>query len=197
MKHTQRGAISGGLIALIGVLVVVVGFAAVIWGQYTSAIRYGNQSEVQLKAIVENNQNIYAQGTQMVMEIAAVPSMYTEDLGKLIQQDVQGRYGKDGSKATMQWFKEHDVKLDVSMYTKIQQVIESFRNKFEVNQTRLVDVKRSYETILGNDYFLGQGWWLHIAGYPKIKLDEFKPITTTRTEQVFKAGKEDGPMKLR
>jgi len=187
-------------IAVIAILVLVAGVVGAIWLNYKNAYSYGNRTEQQLIAIKDNNKNIYAQGTQKVLEIAQVPTMYAEDFKKIVEADIQGRYGKDGSKATVQFIQEHDIRMDgnaIEMYKKIQQTIESFRDKFEVNQTQMIDVTRSYSTALGEDYLLGQGWWLKWAGYPKINLDDFKPITTTRTEKVYEAGLEDAPLKLR
>jgi hypothetical protein len=167
---------------------------AVGFGSYVSAANYGNKVETQLQGIVENNQNIYAQGTQRVLEIAQVPAMYKDDLKELVKADIEGRYGQGGSKATMQWIKERNLNLPETMYTKIQQEVAGFRMDFQNNQTKLVDVKASYKTQLGSVW---SGMWLSFAGYPKIDLDKYKPIITARTEQVFQAGKEEAPLKLR
>lgn len=177
------------IIGIIGAALLLVGI-----GSYISAYNYGNKLDNRLIAIKENNKNIYAQGTQKVLEIAQVPGMYKDDFSAIIKTDIEGRYGKEGSKATFQFLKEHDIKLDTTLYVKIQQVIEEFRNKFEANQTQMIDVKRSYQTGLGSFW---QGMWLRMAGYPKINLAEYMAITTDGTEKVFKDGKESGPMKLR
>jgi len=193
----QHGAISSNLIAALAGSVLLVFLVLLVWVQYTGAYRYGNKMEQQLIAIRENNQNIYAQGTQKVMEIAQVPGMYKDDYTQVIKANIEGRYGKDGSKASLQFLKEHDIQVDVAMYTKIQQTVESFREELKNNQTRMIDVKRSYTTSLGNNYFMGHGWWLSLAGYPKINLSDFKSIITDSTEEVYKRGKETVPLKLR
>ena len=177
--------------SILGFILLVV---VVVFMSYVSANNYGNRIEQQLKAAKTNNQNVYANGTQKVLEIAQVPGVYKDDLKELITADIQGRYGKDGSKATMQFLKEHEVKLDAAMYTKIQQTVEGFRNDFQNNQSRMIDIKRSYETGLGNFW---QGMWLRMAGYPKLNLDDYNPVITSKTEEVFKRGKEEGPLKLR
>lgn len=187
MKH-QKG------FAGIAIVVFLVILAGICFMSFKSAWDYGNQMDNQLIAIRDNNKNIYAQGTQKVLEIAQVPGIYKDDYAAIVKQDIEGRYGKDGLKAQMVWLKERDINLDPSMYKKIQQVIEGFRDKFEVNQTRMIDVTRSYKTAQGS---LWQGFWLRVAGFPKVNMDDFKPITTENTEQVYKAGKEAGPLKLR
>lgn len=190
--NKQRGG--AVVMALIAVVVFLVAVAGICFVSYLSAYNYGNKMDNTLIAIKDNNKNIYAQGTQKVLEIAQVPAMYKDDLKELVKADIEGRYGKDGSKATMQFFKERNLDLPKDLYTKIQQVNEGFRNEFQNNQTRMIDVKRSY--MIGQGSFW-QGMWLRIAGFPKINMADFNPITTDNTEAVFKAGKEAGPLKLR
>lgn len=191
--HTnQRG--SAALIALIAIVVFLLAAAAIAFASYVSAYDFGNRMDNQLIALQKENKNVYAQGTQKILEIAQVPSMYTDDFKKIVEADIQGRYGKEGSKAMSQWITEHDVKIDTKMYEKIQQTIEAFRNEFQVKQTRMIDVARAYKVGIGS---LWQGFWLRMAGFPKINLEDFNPITTEQTEAVFKAGKESGPLKLR
>jgi hypothetical protein len=190
--RNQRGFST--LLVLGVITAVMVGCAAVLIGSFISAYNYGNTMEKQLVALRDNNKNIYAQYTQKVMEAAQVPAMYRDDVTKVVTAALEGRYGPEGSKATFQWLQEQNPTLDASVYVKIQQLIEAGRNEFQNGQTRLIDVRRSYETSLG---YFWQGIWLRLAGYPKVNLAEFKPVTTDRTEKVFEAGKEDGPLKLR
>lgn len=185
MKRSQFGAISNNLL----ILVVIGLLALIIIPSYISAANYGNRTEVALRAKMEDNENIYAQGTQKVMEIAQVPAMYRDDLKTVITAAIQGRYGENGSQATFQWLKEQNPGLDASMYTKIQQVIESFRNEFKNAQTGMLDMRRSYETALGSVW---QGMWLRIAGYPKIDLTKFTIVTTDKARQTFETKRDSG-----
>lgn len=193
MKN-QNGQISAGLIAALafaGLILITIIVAAT---SYIGANNYGARIEAQLNAEYDNNQNILAQGQQKVMEAAQVPSMYKDDFKEIITADVQGRYGKDGSKATFQWLKEHDVQLDAQLYRKIQQLIESYRDEFKNSQTKMIDVRRQYEAEQG---LFWRGMWLRIAGFPKVDMTKFKPIVTDAVQEVYKNGKESGPMKLR
>ena len=186
MKFTsQRGAISGALIGIIAIVLV----ALLVIPSYISAANYGNRTEQALLAKVENNENIYGQGVQKVMEIAQVPTMYVEDLSRITKEAIGGRYGADGSKAVFQMLKEQNPQLDSKMYTKIQQVIEAFRNEFTQNQTEMVDMKRTYKTALGNVW---QGFWLGLAGYPKTDLAKFAIVTTDKAADTFKTHKDTG-----
>lgn len=193
MKN-QNGAISGAVLGVLGFFGVLVIVALVAFGSYVSANNYGVQIEAQLKAELQNNKNLLSQGQQKVLEVAQVPEMYAADLQKIVEAAIQGRYGQNGSQATMQWLQEQNPNLDSALYAKIQQVIEAYRDEFKNGQTKMIDVKRSYETNLG---YFWKGLWLRIAGFPKLNLDEFKPITTDRVEDTYQKGKESGPLKLR
>jgi uncharacterized protein (UPF0333 family) len=156
---------------------------------YVSYANYGNRTEKALLAKVENNENIYAQGTQKIIEIAQVPTMYVDDVTKVATAAISGRYGADGSKAVFQMLREQNPTLDSSMYTKIQQVIEAFRDEFKNNQTQMLDMKRSYETSLDNVW---GGMWLHMAGYPKTDLHKFDIVSTDKAAETFKTHRDTG-----
>lgn len=174
-------------VATIGGIALVV--AAVI-GTYVSHANQGNRVEQALEAKYQNNENIYANGTQKVMEIAQVPSMYTADLTKVVKAAIEGRYGSNGSQATVQWLKEAGVSIDSGMYIKIQQVIEAFRNEFQGAQTELLDQCRTYKTSLGNVW---GGFWLRTAGYPKLDLSKTCTIVTTdKAHQTFETKRDSG-----
>lgn len=176
---------------LLSLIVAVVAIVAV---SYISANNYGVQVEANLKAARDNNKNILAQYQQKITEAAQVPSMYKDDFKEIVNASMQGRYGPNGSKAMFQWLQEHDIKIDSAMYTKLQSMIEGGRKDFELGQTRMIDIRKGYEAQLG---YFWRGMWLRIAGFPKVDMKEFQPVVTDRVEEVFAAGKESAPIKLR
>lgn len=178
------------LLAFVAILVLV---GAVCFTSYVSAYNYGNEAEKELTATLNNNKNILAQYSNKVAEAAQVPEMYRDDLAKVVQAAMEGRYGNDGSKATWQWIQEQNPTVDVAVYAKLQVIIEAGRNEFRDAQTVLLDKKRAYETNLG---YLWKGFWLRIAGYPSINLDDIKIVTNDRTEGAYEQGKEE-PITLR
>jgi uncharacterized protein (UPF0333 family) len=185
-KSLQRGNISVTLTVVAVAVVAVVG----IVGSYISAANYGNRAEVEIKAKYRDNENVYANGVQKVVEIAQVPSMYVEDITKVTTAAISGRYGAEGSKAVFQMLREQNPQLDASMYTKIQQVIEAFRNEFKNAQTALLDRCATYEKQRG---YVWSGFWLNLAGYPKMDIEKMcKPVTTEKAAQTFETGKDTG-----
>lgn len=173
----------GGFSLFIGALLLV-GI-----GSYISNANYGNRAETQIKASWENNQNILAQYSNRIAEMAQIPEMQKKDLLEVYSGAMQGRYGENGSQAVFQWIQEQNPQLNSEVYTKIQTSMESGRKDFEVAQTTLIDQKRAYETNLG---YVWKGFWLNLAGYPKINLEDYKAITNDYAEGAFATGKENG-----
>lgn len=191
-----KNQVGSALIAVIIVFGILFSIAAVVVGAYISAANYGNRAEVSLDKVWKNNQNILGQYTIKVQEIASVPEVYKNDLKEVIEAEMSGRYGKNGSAASMQWIKERSQNFDSTMYQKIQQVMEAGRNEFQTAQTRLIDEKAVYETELGRIGLLSGKFWLNLAGYPKVDLTKYKPVVAKDTVQQFETG-VGGPVKLR
>jgi len=168
---------------------------------YISAANKGNRSEQSVAAAYDANQNILAQYGQKVQEAASVTTLQRDDMIAVFTGANESRYGKTGSAATFQWIKEQNPSLDQATYVQVQRIVEAGRNEFQSAQNRLVDVKRNYRTALGNFW---EGMWLGFAGYPRINIgypigakDDYPVISTGRAQDAFKAGKEEGPIKLR
>ncbi len=170
--------------------VAAVALAAIISiPSYISAANYGNKTETALDAKLEDNENIYANGTQAIMEIASVPQMYKNDLIEIVKADIQGRYGPDGSQATFQWLRERQIPINDGMYRAIQQEIRAFRAKFENGQRELIDMRRGYASNLGSVW---SGFWLKRAGYPKVDLAKYNIVTTEKARRTFETKRDEG-----
>ncbi|OGZ07172.1 MAG: hypothetical protein A3D65_05205 [Candidatus Lloydbacteria bacterium RIFCSPHIGHO2_02_FULL_50_13] len=180
-----------GKLITLGIVGVV---ALVLVSMFIGTYNYGNSTEVALKATKKNNENILAQYSQKVREAAQVPDMYVEGLTKITREAMTGRYGAEGSKAVFQWIKEQNPNVDPQVYIKLQQIVESGRDQFQVGQTRLIDQRRGYEESLGS---FPRGIVLSILGYPRINLDDFNIVTNEYASDAFEKGKEEGPLKLR
>lgn len=178
------------VLSVVGMLIVT---ALVLVGSYVSNANYGNEAEREIQATYDNNKQILGQYTLKVKEAASVPDMYRDDLQKVMVTALSARYGKSGSTAVMQWIKEQNIPYDSTLYVKIQQIIEAGRNEFQNNQTRLIDEKRVYQTNLG---YVWKGFWLRLAGYPKIDLSKYNTVTTDSALKAFDSG-VDTPVKLR
>ena len=187
----QKGSALAVTLVVLGALVALIGLAVMMFiGANNTAAGFDASAKYQHA----NNKNVLANFNQKVMEIAQVPEMMRDDLIKISTAAMEGRYGPDGSKAVVQMLREQNPNQDPSLYTKIQQVIDSGRTQFETSQTRLLDIKRSYEFALNS---WPQGIFMRALAYPKVPLDTYNIVTTDRVERAFSAGKEDGPIQLR
>lgn len=178
---------------LLAILAVLFMGAAVVAAAYITNYNYGNRAEVQIQAAYENVQNVYSAYTNQVMEAAQINEMYKEDVKEVIVAALNARYGDDGVQGVFNWVKESNPGLDASVYTKLQNIIQSGRKEFQHEQTRLIDIKRGYNTSLG---YLWKGFWLRVAGYPKIDLDDYSIVISDKTTEVFESG-TDNALKIK
>lgn len=157
-------------------------------GTYFKYYNLGVTMERSVKTVSDNNKVVLNTYTTKVQEVAQVPTMYKQDLKDIIKSTFEGRYGQDGSQAVFQMIKEQNINPDPTMYRQIQQVMESGRNDFKTSQQQLVDVTQNYKASL--DY-AWSGFWLNLAGYPKINLDDYKILVTDEVDAKFKSGKDE------
>ena len=182
----QKGNTLVTVLVVLGIVGAIVVGAV---GAYVSNANYGNRAEKQIVAAWENNENILGQYSLKIAEMAQIPDMQRDDLKEVYRAAMEGRYGADGSKATFQWLQEQNPQLNAEVYTRLQQTMEAGRNEFRVAQTELIDLKRGYETNLG---YVWKGFWLRLAGYPKLDLNKYQAITSEYAQEAFKTGVDKG-----
>lgn len=191
--RSQTGAVSAALIVVVAFVSLIVFTGIILAVSYVSAYNYGNRMEQDLTASQTQAKNVLAEYGQKVQEAVQVPKMYADSLTKLAQATIQGRYGASGSQATVQMLREAKLTLDPKAFQQVQQIIEGGRDNFQAAQTRQIDLLRQYRTALGSFY---QGFWLRVAGYPKVDLKSFDIVSTDYADEAFKTHKESGPLKL-
>jgi len=178
-----RGAIV--VLSIVGVLVVFV------FGISCSALNYRQdcvKSEAGIKAQYKQNQNNYDNMWKKFKEVAAVPSMYANDLKKLWSKAMDARYGNEGQ-TMFRWIQEQNPNLDPAVYKQLQRTLEAGRNSFEADQKQLVDKKRQYEVMLKGTRSLFFNWFFM---FPRMDLDKYDIVTSDKTEKVFEGKKDNG-----
>ena len=186
MTETTRRLPVGLFVGIAAIIAVV----ATVLISYSSAVAFGSQQETGIKATYDNNRNILANYTTRIGEMAQIPEMARDDLSKVITDAFQGRYGENGSQASVQLIVEaYPGQIDPQLYRSIQTAMEAGRIEFRDNQSKLIDQKRTYELNLS---YVWKGLWLRMAGYPKINLDDYKVISSTQADRSFETGIDDG-----
>lgn len=194
MSHVEAAPQKkGSAVAIIGITVgIIVVLCLLVAGigvmSYFSAANKGNQAENRIDEIRQNSASNLSNLTMRIQEMAQVPDMAVGHLKELIQAQMSGRYGADGSKAVVQFLKEQNVSVDQRMYLNIQSEISGGRKEFEITQNRLMGQCRNYKDELGNAW---SGFWLRLAGYPKGDLKELcRAVTDAKTDSAFSTGQQ-------
>lgn len=169
------------------VAVILAGILAI--ASYIQYANYGAATETALTAKLNDNRQLLGKHSTQIGEMAQVNTMYKDDLKEVYTAAIEGRYGENGSGAVMQWIQEQNPNMDSALYTRLSQKVEANRDEFANEQRVLLDQKRAYETSLK---MVWSGFWLKIAGYPKINLDDIKVVSSTHSNKAFETGVDDG-----
>ena len=184
----MRGAM--GIVAI--VFAVLIGFCVIIGGSIWMIYGHYNNlavtQEIKIKANFKDLQNVKSNYTMKVREMAQVPDMYADKLKEVVGAAIEGRYGKDGSKAVFQMLTEQNPTLDPSMYIRVQQVMEAGRNDFQVAQTSHNMILANYELMLSK---FPDSFFFKMVGYPKIDLSKYQIIISGETQHQFETGVDE------
>lgn len=181
-----------GVLAVVGVVLFLSGTLILNFFGFQNT---ANGHEADIKAQYTKNQNVYDNGYKEVLEMAQVPEAYAADLERVYRAAIEGRYGENGSQAVMQWITEQNPNLDSSVYKRIQQSIEIFRNEFQQEQTQLVSRWQQYDRFLTTNTSSRFYNWISGGSYPKIDREEFAIVTSARTDRAFDT-KQDEALQL-
>lgn len=184
----QRG--SAALIVLIVLIVLFGGVIGVLLSYSNKAVDY----EQNINKFDKSSQNTLSNYTLKVQEMFQVPDIYNDTLKGLIKDTFQGRYGADGSKATMQWIQENNIQYDASLLKELQNVMKSGRDEFKLSQDRKLEICTQYDILTHrpvSKFILG------IVGYPSLDVqDKCRIVLDKQTIKTFETGIAE-PVQLR
>jgi len=171
-RNTQTGIIAGIAFFVIGILVIM------NISYDNQEIRLRNQVEAQQETTKANFDKMF----KNIAQVAKIPQAAKESFKEMYEPLISGRYSMDQGGPLMKWITESNPQFDWSLYGKVQDVIESNRNEFFLEQKKLIDMKREHDnlrTIIPGKWF--------------ISADEIiiTVITSTNTDNIYDAGKED------
>jgi hypothetical protein len=175
---------AGVIVALVigGIFVTVIGIAVI------TGISINNNCNRQERGIVATDrdmQNVHASIFNQIKSQGLVVEKYGDMVIQAMKVAVEGRYGKNGSQAAMQWIQEQNPSISPDIMTKLQTVIEAGYTSFEAKQRTKIDQVRVYETYLGN---FPQGMIAGMFGWPKVDLKSLSEvISTAETKETFQS----------
>lgn len=174
------------LIALGIVGLLFVGAIGMVGIGYVSVNNTCVAKEATLTATKDNSKSVYDNFWKKVKEVAQVPAEYQKGMKETYATIMDARY-KNSTHVMMNWIKEANPNFDSSMYSRVQQVIESGRNDFQDSQKQMIDQVRDYKTYVGQ---MPTSFFARLAGYPKINFADFEVLTSDRTDDAFKSHKD-------
>jgi hypothetical protein len=177
-------------------IVIGLGLTFVLVGLFAcgSLMSFNNTSvdlETQISAQYEANQAVYDKTWKSIVQTANVADAHAEKFKDIVVKSVEGRYGNDSGLLFKAISESSGQALPVELFAKVQQIIEAGQAEFTANQKILISKKQTYERHLKtfpNTVYAG------MLGYPRIKLDEFKIVTSDKTDAAFSAGKDEPVM---
>lgn len=172
----------------ISILSVISLLIFIIVGSYIAMNNQGTKFENQITQLQQDSQSSLSNLTMRIAEMAQIPTMATSQLKEIIEKQMTGRYGQDGSKAMFQFFKEQNLQVDSKLYTNVQSEIAGGRKDFEISQNRLISQCAPYKNQLG---YIWSGFWLRLTGYPRIDLSKIcRVISDDKTNSTFETSKQ-------
>jgi len=170
--------IAGAILA--GLFLVIMFFWTV--GVYNGEARMRNA----IVAKQKDNTSEFDSMWKKIDQVAQVTDMQKEALKDIIVSHAKARTGTEENKnLLMKWVQESVPNVDQSTFTKLMNVITSSRDGFAFRQKELLDLSREHNNLL--TVFPGS-MVLSILGKQPI---DVTIVTSTRTENVFKTGKDD------
>jgi hypothetical protein len=171
--------IIGAAVAFLAILLIAGAF-----GFRTDCLRAQNG----IIAQYDQNRNNYDNMWKKFREAAQVKDEYVDDLKKVWDSTMSGRYGAEGSKAVFQFITEHNPNVDSGLYARLTSIVEAGRNSFEADQKQLIDKKNALQNILSTT---GALLYNRFFGFPTIDMSKYDIVTSERTEEAFAHKKSD------
>lgn len=172
---------SKGIIVLI--IVALIGIVC-----SSSVISFFNQ-ETKLRNLIVNkqtdNKNEMDAMWKIISQVAQVTEKDRESLMQIFNGYAESRTGNGDSKAVMNWITEAIPNVDNGTMINLQNTIVSQRDGFKFRQKELIGFKTEHDNLIGtfpNNIYAGI--------FNRNKID-IVIVTSTRTEESFKTGKDD------
>ena len=180
----EKASVSVGLIVLIGI--VAVAALSIIWwsGTYNNLVSQENG----IVAVHKDMQNVHASIFNQIKSQGLSVEKYGAMVTEALKVAVEGRYGKNGSQAAMQWIQEQNPTIDPKIMEKLQVTIEAGYNEFKSVQRTKLDRLRVYDNTL--DSFITGSIAKSFMGFPKKVTDDMREVVSSAATKQMMETKE-------
>jgi len=135
------------------------------------------------EAQVSQDQIIHDEMWKVIQQQAGVSEKYSEDFTRNYKEIMNARnYGGE----LMKWITEQNPNFSPDLYSKLMNTIEVQRNKFTVVQSKLISIHNEMKNQL--TLFPSRLFLVNIGGHV---LPDLNIVTSSRTDEVFRTGKDD------
>lgn len=173
------------LIVTLGILGVLVFSFFIIVGMFIST----SNTESRLRTTIENklkdNTSEFDNMYKKISQVAQVSEKQMSYLKDIIISHAEARTGTGDGGSIMKWIQESVPNIDTSTMNNLQNIITSSRDSWTMRQKELIDLSREHTTMLR---VFPSNVILSFLGRKEIPITI---ITSSRTENVFKTGKDD------
>lgn len=139
--------------------------------------------EQRIEAQYTANQSNYDGMWKKFKEMTQVTDLQADQFKDVYTGLISGRY--EDSKPLFQMISEDNPQLDASVYSNLQNAIESGRNAFDNNQKSITDIIREYNTQIQRYFILNM-----FMQRQTIDANKYV-ITSDRTQNAFDSGGDD------
>lgn len=165
------------------------GFAilAIVVALWAMGVRNrANGLREQIHAKEQANSTVFDNMWKTISQSAQVTDSQKEALKDIFTSYAAARTGTGGGNGSfINAVHEAIPQVDVSVFRNLQNIIVGARDEWTNNQIALVDMGREYNTLLTT---VPSNILLQLLGFERINV---KIVTSSRTEEAFKTGKDD------
>lgn len=165
-----------GFIVLAGVIALI---------SVVSTLNHENTLRTAIQAKQKDNANEMDGMWKTIDQVAQTTQAQKDALVEIFTGYAQARTGTGGGGSLANWIKEAVPNVDTSTFNNLQNIITSKRDGFVMRQKELLDLSREHNRLLGT---IPSGWICGMFGRSAI---EVTIVTSTRTDEAFKTGKDD------
>lgn len=170
-----------------GWIIAGISLAAILFLIIVPLFSYANQdTELRngVKASQLANKVVFDKVWKTIAQQAQISDKYAGDF-RVIYKEIMEARNPEGQAKFAKFLKEAEVKYDSSLMKTLMTTVEANRMAFQNEQKSLIDRSREHNNLLEK---YPSGFYLALLGRKPI---EITLITSTRTEEAAKSGKDD------